>query len=167
MATLGAVSDDVLDFDATTLPGRPCSMAAALSLVGEKWALLAVREIFWGNHRFDEIARNTGAPRDRLAARLRSLEAAGVVERQPYSERPPRFEYHLTPAGRDLSTVMDALRSWGDRWLAGPPPAAIAHSCGETLDGLYVCRHCGDEVRNLDLELQMRMPDWDRSGPLA
>ena len=161
------MSDDLLEFDATTIPGRPCSMAAALSLVGEKWALLAIREIFWGNHRFDEIARNTGAPRDRLAARLRGLEAAGVVERHPYSERPPRFEYHLTPAGRDLSTVMHALRSWGDRWLTGEPPAAVGHSCGEDLDALYVCRHCGDEVRNRDLELRMRSDDWDRSGPLV
>ncbi len=58
------------------LPGRPCSVAAALSLVGERWSLLAVREIIFGNKRFDAIARNTGAPRDRLAARLRSLEAA-------------------------------------------------------------------------------------------
>ena len=59
------------------LPGRPCSVAATLNLVGEKWALLAIREIGLGNRRFDQITRNTGAPRDRLAARLRALEAAG------------------------------------------------------------------------------------------
>lgn len=163
----GVSRDDVLEFDLEALPGRPCSMAAALSLVGEKWALLAVREIFWGNHRFDEIARNTGAPRDRLAARLRSLEAVGVVERKLYSERPARYEYHLTPAGRDLSPVMHALRGWGDRWLAPDAPATVAHSCGEDLDALYVCRHCGEEVRNRDVQLRMRTPDWDRSGPVA
>src|SRR5689334_5111372 len=60
---------------AAGIPGRPCSIAAALQLVGEKWALLAIREIAFGNCRFDAIARNTGAPRDRLAARLRAMEA--------------------------------------------------------------------------------------------
>ena len=85
------------------LPGRPCSVAAALNLVGEKWALLAVREIAFGNKRFDAIARNTGAPRDRLAARLRALEAGGVVARRQYSEHPPRYEYELTEAGRSCA----------------------------------------------------------------
>ena len=84
------------------LPGRPCSVAAALNLIGEKWTLLAVREITFGNKRFDVIAKNTGAPRDRLAARLRTLEAAGVVERRQYSEHPPRYEYELTQAGQEL-----------------------------------------------------------------
>ena len=88
------------------LPGRPCSVAAALNLVGEKWALLAVREIAFGNKRFDAIARNTGAPRDRLAARLRALEAGGVVERRQYSEHPPRYEYELTEAGLELRSVL-------------------------------------------------------------
>src|ERR1700684_3574990 len=71
------------------LPGRPCSVAAALNLIGEKWTLLAVREITFGNKRFDAIARNTGAPRDRLAARLRTREAAGVGERRPPERMAP------------------------------------------------------------------------------
>src|SRR6201992_2935974 len=104
------------------LPGRPCSVAAALNVVGEKWALLAIREIAFGNRRFDAIARNTGAPRDRLAARLKALQAAGVVERRPYQERPARFEYFLTDAGRDLVPVINALREWGDRWAREDRP---------------------------------------------
>ena len=56
---------------------RPCSIARALDIVGEKWALLAVREVFLGNRRFDEMIRRTGAPRDTLAARLRTLVGAG------------------------------------------------------------------------------------------
>ncbi|MFD7533805.1 winged helix-turn-helix transcriptional regulator [Streptomyces sp. NPDC059849] len=110
-----------------TLPGRPCSAAAALHVVGEKWALLAVREIFLGNHRFEAIARNTGAPRDRLAARLRSLAQAGVVERRPYNERPPRYEYHLTDSGRDLAPVIRALLDWGDRWVLEDRPVVMVH----------------------------------------
>jgi DNA-binding HxlR family transcriptional regulator len=145
--------------------GRPCSVAAALSLVGEKWALLAIREISFGNKRFDVIARNTGAPRDRLAARLRALEAAGVVARRRYSDHPPRYEYELTEAGRQLRPVLTALRTWGDRWAVDAPPAAFTHSCGHDLDAAMVCRHCGGEVQSDDLELRVLAPGWTREGP--
>jgi DNA-binding HxlR family transcriptional regulator len=147
------------------LPGRPCSVAAALNLVGEKWALLAVREIAFGNKRFDVIARNTGAPRDRLAARLRSLEAAGVVARVPYSDHPPRYEYELTEAGQELRAVLTALRAWGDKWAVDVPPAAFRHTCGHDLDPEVVCRHCGEEVDPDDLRLRVLVPGWTRQGP--
>ena len=147
------------------LPGRPCSVAAALNLVGEKWALLAVREIAFGNKRFDAIARNTGAPRDRLAARLRALEAAGVVARRQYSEHPPRQEYELTESGRELRTVIQALRTWGDKWAVDSPPAVFRHSCGHDLDPAVICRHCGTEVSPDDLRLRVLAPGWNRQGP--
>ena len=89
--------------DPTTLPGRPCSVAAALDVVGDRWALLIVREVLLGNTRFSQIARNTGAPRDRLSARLRALVDAGVLDRHVYQESPRREEYRLTESGRELS----------------------------------------------------------------
>jgi DNA-binding HxlR family transcriptional regulator len=95
------------------LPGRPCPIAAALELVGEKWALLVVREIALGAHRFGEIVTGTGAPRDRIAARLKTLENAGVVTRMPYQDHPRRDEYHLTDSGRGLIPTLDTLRAWG------------------------------------------------------
>jgi len=147
------------------LPGRPCSVAAALNLVGEKWALLAVREITFGNKRFDMIARNTGAPRDRLAARLRALEAAGVIARRQYSEHPARYEYELTQAGRELREVLRALRVWGDKWAVETPPAVFTHSCGHDLDSAVICRHCGEEVDSDDLELHVLAPGWSPQGP--
>ena len=147
------------------LPGRPCSVAAALNLIGEKWALLAVREIAFGNKRFDAIARNTGAPRDRLAARLRALEAAGVVARRQYSEHPPRHEYELTESGRELRTVIQVLRTWGDKWAVDSPPAVFGHSCGHDLDPAVICRHCGAEVSPDDLRLRVQAPGWNRRGP--
>ena len=70
--------------------------------------LLAVREVLFGNHRFSQIARNTGAPRDRLAARLKALVRAGVLEKREYSGTPPRSDYHLTRAGRELTPVLQA-----------------------------------------------------------
>ena len=104
---------------------RVCSMADALALVGDRWALHVVREIGMGVRRFDVIQRRTGAPREMLTSRLRKLESAGVITRTPYSERPPRFEYALTAAGEELIPVMAALYSWGERHatprLAGEP----------------------------------------------
>ena len=147
------------------LPGRPCSVAAALNVVGEKWSLLAVREIAFGNRRFDAIARNTGAPRDRLAARLRALEAAGVIARTQYSDHPPRYEYELTEAGRELRTVLQTLRAWGDKWAVDSPPAVFGHSCGHDLDPTVVCRHCGEEVNSDDIYLRVPAPGWTREGP--
>lgn len=95
------------------LPGRPCPVAAALDVVGERWALLVVREIALGATRFSDIVRGTGAPRDRVAARLKTLEQAGVLARVPYQDSPPRHEYRLTESGRDLIPVLDALLAWG------------------------------------------------------
>ena len=102
------------------LPGRPCPIAASLELVGERWALLVVREIALGSTRFGDIVRGTGAPRDRIAARLKTLEAAGVIGRTAYQDRPERFDYHLTESGQDLLSVLDALLVWGDKHVVAP-----------------------------------------------
>jgi DNA-binding HxlR family transcriptional regulator len=129
---------------------RTCSIARTLDLVGEKWALLAVREVFLGNHRFDEMVRRIGAPRDTLTARLRTLVAAGIFERRPYSEHPARFEYHLTDAGRDLYPVILTLMRWGDQHLAGDdgPPLTLEHRCGHRLETQVVCQACGEPLRH-------------------
>jgi DNA-binding HxlR family transcriptional regulator len=107
--------------------GRPriCSIADALEVVGERWSLLILRELGFGVHRFQDIQVNTGAPRETLALRLRKLEEAGVIERRRYNDHPPRDEYVLTDAGRDLSPVLAALREWGERHVtphAGADP---------------------------------------------
>ncbi len=125
---------------------RPCSLAAALDVLGERWSLLAVREIGYGVHRFARIAGYTGASRDILADRLRKLEAAGVIERRPYSEHPPRHEYHLTGAGAELLPIMLALAQWGDKWAVDAPFLARRHSCGQPLQVDLVCHHCGGPV---------------------
>ena len=102
------------------LPGRPCPIAASLELVGERWALLVVRELALGAHRFTDIVAGTGAPRDRIAARLKALVEAGVVERQHYQSGPDRFDYHLTDSGRDLLPALDALLTWGRAHAVDP-----------------------------------------------
>jgi DNA-binding HxlR family transcriptional regulator len=104
----------------STLPGRPCPIAAALEVVGERWALLVVREIALGATRFGDIVEGTGAPRDRIAARLKALEAAGVVSRTPYCDGPTRYEYRLTTSGGELMPVLDALLEWGKHHAVAP-----------------------------------------------
>ncbi|ROO88375.1 HxlR family transcriptional regulator [Actinocorallia herbida] len=144
---------------------RPCSIAGALQIVGERWALLAVREIMFGNRRFDEIARNTGASRDILTARLRSLEATGVLTRRLYQDRPARYEYHLTEAGRDLAPVLTALRDWGDHWLPGPPPVTATHTCGHPAETVPTCAHCHEKATPETLRLTVTAPGWTLKGP--
>ena len=132
---------------ATTQP-RACSVARTLELVGEKWALLAVREVFLGNRRFDEMVRRTGAPRDTLAARLRTLTGAGILQRRQYNEHPARYEYRLTDAGRDLYPVITTLMRWGDKYLAGDdgPPMVLRHRCGHPVVATVICEACGEPL---------------------
>lgn len=139
----------------TTIASEPrtCSVARTLEIVGEKWALLAIREVFLGNRRFDEMVRKTGAPRDTMTARLKTLVAAGVLERQSVSEHPPRFEYRLTKAGLDLYPVIVSLMQWGDRYLANgePAPMVLTHNCGHTLGAVMTCSSCGDPILARDV----------------
>jgi DNA-binding HxlR family transcriptional regulator len=103
---------------------RICGIADALQLIGDRWALLAIRELGFGVTRFNDIQTRTGAPRASLAARLRELEDAGLIERRRYSSHPPRDEYVLTPAGCDLGPVLRELRAWGERYASSGPSAS-------------------------------------------
>lgn len=125
-------------------------MARTLDIVGEKWALLAIREVFLGNRRFDEMVRKTGAPRDTMAARLRTLVEAGILERRQYTDHPARYEYFLTDAGKDLAPVITTLREWGDKhlWGSGRPPVVFAHRCGSPLHTELICTACGEPANS-------------------
>src|SRR5215813_5847415 len=126
---------------------RRCPIASTLQIIGERWSMLALREMFMGVHRFDAIADNTGATRDILANRLRKLEAAGLITRHRYSAHASRFEYHLTAMGRDLEPVLLSLREWGERYVPDlPEPASIVHSCGADARPRVVCSECGEPL---------------------
>jgi DNA-binding HxlR family transcriptional regulator len=103
---------------------RICSITDALSIVGDRYALLVVRELRYGRNRFKDIAAGTGAPRDVLTSRLRKLEQAGLIERRPYSEHPPRYEYLLTESGKDLQPILLALKEWAPSPSSSSTPAA-------------------------------------------
>ncbi|MET7482806.1 helix-turn-helix domain-containing protein [Streptomyces sp. NPDC005538] len=149
---------------------RPCSIADALALVGEKYSLLVLREVCLGNRRFDQLVRNIGAPRDVLAARLRRLVDAGILTRRTYSEHPQRFEYRPTEAGLDLEPVLMTLMAWGDRHLRKDSldrPMVIEHICGHELVPAVTCTACGAPVRHEDLTAHPQAPGWTVTGPAA
>ena len=105
---------------------QTCSIAAALEVVGERWSLLIVRDVLPRVRRFDELQSDLGVARNVLQARLTRLLEHGVIERRPYQERPPRYEYLLTEKGLDLWPTIVALMQWGDRYAppAGRPAGA-------------------------------------------
>src|SRR5919112_1255319 len=113
-----------------------CSIAGTLEVIGERWTLLVLRDVFLGLRRFDEIQGDLGIARNVLQTRLERLGEEGVLERHRYQERPERYEYRLTEKGIDLWPVLMSLMKWGDRHVYdGAPPVRIEHKgCGGTLD---------------------------------
>ncbi len=130
-----------------------CSVARALSVVGDRWTLVVLRDAFLGVRRFDDF-RAVGLTRHRLADRLKRLVAAGVFERVRYQDRPPRFEYRLTEKGRDLYPVIVSLVRWGDRWMAGeagPPVELIHRGCGHVITPVLACPDCTEPLTARDM----------------
>ena len=91
-----------------------CPIARSLERVGEWWSMLILRDAFGGTTRFDDFQQSLGIAPNMLARRLAALVEAGLLERRRYSDRPPRDDYVLTEAGRELAPVLGALRVWGE-----------------------------------------------------
>jgi DNA-binding HxlR family transcriptional regulator len=130
-----------------------CSIARTLEVLGERWTLLIIRDVFNRRRRFEQIQDNLGIARNVLSARLQWLVDEGILEKRPYQERPPRFEYLLTQKGLDLWPVMISMLAWGDRHLAGDegPPMLVLHKgCGGKVDDRGFCERCGQRLEARD-----------------
>lgn len=126
-----------------------CSVARTLDVVGDKWTLLVLRDAFYGVRRFEDFTRDLGIARNVLTDRLTRLVDADVLEKQQYSEHPPRFEYRLTSKGRDLLPVILSMMHWGDTWQSpdGDGPVDLVHDgCGQTTHAVPTCAECGEEL---------------------
>jgi len=126
-----------------------CSIARALEVVGERWTILILRDVFLGLRRFDELQADLGIARNVLQTRLERLVERGVLEKHPYQQRPLRHEYRLTDKGVDLWPTIVALMQWGDRYATPPKgaPVTITHKeCGGELDAHRICTRCGKAV---------------------
>jgi len=97
--------------------GLDCPVARTLDVIGERWSVLLLRDLFLqGPRKFQDFESSlSGISPNTLSARLKRLEEGGIIERQFYAEHPPRAEYVLTAKGRELGPVMKALRAWGER----------------------------------------------------
>lgn len=96
-----------------------CPVETTLMLIGDKWKVLILRDLMPGTKRFNELRRSLGGVSQKvLTAQLRDMETKGLVARRVYAEVPPRVEYSLTPLGRSLSPVLEAMRVWGEDYRA-------------------------------------------------
>ena len=130
-----------------------CSIAQCLEVVGEWWSMLIVRDAFLGVSRFDVFQERLGISRNVLNERLAKLVDAEVLEKEPYSEHPLRYDYRLTDKGRDLWPVLTTMRRWGDTYAApdGPPVMAIHRECGEISNPVLTCSACGEPMTANDV----------------
>jgi DNA-binding HxlR family transcriptional regulator len=133
---------------ATSQDDQLCSIAASLQLIGDRWSLLILRDAFRGVRRFDELAADLGIARNLLADRLQKLVDHGILVKQPYQQRPVRYEYRLSAKGVDLSPALVALMRWGDKHvLDESPPVVLVHDrCGTPLEQTLTCPECAEAV---------------------
>jgi DNA-binding HxlR family transcriptional regulator len=132
-------------------------MARALSVVGDRWTLLILREAFLKIRRFDDFRARLGIARRVLTERLAGLVADGVLEKVGYHERPTRYEYRLTQKGLDLYPVVLSLVHWGDAHCAGEdgPPVVHHHkNCGHEFRSVLTCSECGKPVDPRSVEVR-------------
>ena len=132
-----------------------CPVARAETVVGDRWTVVILRELFMRMHRFEEIQAQTGATPQMIAARLKNLEADGLVKRRVYNKRPLRYEYHLTEKGEAFYPVILALRAWGETWCKSPKEGRAVNythlTCGKPAGLGPDCESCGKPLRREDL----------------
>jgi DNA-binding HxlR family transcriptional regulator len=127
------------------MESKPSSaLTVALEAISDRWSLTVVRELAFGPRRFTDLAVSTAAPRDVLVARLRTLEANGIVQRSPYGSG-KREQYSLTDKGVDLAEVVLVLKKWGDRYKpAGTATIELEHlACEGVFEARIHCASCG------------------------
>jgi DNA-binding HxlR family transcriptional regulator len=121
-----------------------CAVSAAVDIIGDRWSLLILRDVFFGVRRFEDFHSGLGISRSVLTARLASLVEAGVLRRKPYQAEADRtrFEYRPTRAGVELLPSVVALMRWGARNAMNSPPAmSTRHAdCGAEVDAVLRCR---------------------------
>ncbi|THV18724.1 helix-turn-helix transcriptional regulator [Nocardioides caeni] len=128
-----------------------------MAILGERWTVVVLREVFLGVRRFDDIRRHAGIPRQVLTNRLSSLVEVGILQKVPYRAdgARTRSEYRLTARGLELQPILLAVTAWGDRHLAdpeGPAREFVHRGCGEQLHVEVRCAqgHQLDDPREVD-----------------
>ena len=134
---------------------RSCSIARTLTVTGDRWSGLLIRECFFGTRRFDDFQRRLDIAPNILSGRLRRLVELGVLAKVQYETWPIRHEYRLTEKGVDLYHVPLAMLTWGRRWLeSGEPDVQLVHTpCGSSVEAILTCAACGESIGRDDITL--------------
>jgi DNA-binding HxlR family transcriptional regulator len=147
---------------------QPCNVARPISLLGEGWTLLVLRQAFMGTRRFDDFQRSLGISRSLLTERLRKLVDAGVLRREPYRDAVrTRDQYRLTEKGLDLYPVLMALREWSDKHEAPEEGRLVLYrhrGCGGLTEIVHRCADCGEPLTARDVSPE---PGPGMAGALA
>ena len=135
-----------------------CAIAAALSVVGDPWTLLILRDAFLGVRRFEDFRRGLGVARSVLSGRLKKLVQYGIMRIGADELELGRRQYLLTPAGRDLFPILLSLKAWGDVHIygRGAEPHDAVHICGHHIEPRFTCAECGEAVGFGDLKVNSR-----------
>ena len=129
-------------------------VAQGLTVIGDHWSLLIIREMYLGERRFETLRRRLDIARGTLSARLKSLVGRGLLLREVYHQRPVRHAYRLTPMGLDLYPVVLMLWRWEHDWGdASYLPTVLVHTeCGRSMRPKYRCAHCHQDVEARDMD---------------
>jgi DNA-binding HxlR family transcriptional regulator len=145
---------------------RTCSIARTLSVVGDLWTSLIIREAFFGTRRFDDFQRNLSIAPNILSGRLKRLVEQQALFKSQYDDWPVRHEYRLTERGLDLYHLPLAMHTWGRRWIkSDDADIHLTHkSCGADLQPILTCDRCGDAITRDDIRLQPQAPDHEQAA---
>lgn len=137
---------------------EPCSIARSLSIIGDRWTLLILRNAFLGTRRFDDFQMQLGVTRHLLTARLKLLVVEEILKKIPYQSQPTRYEYKLTEKGFELYPVLMSLIKWGNKWTVderGIPLKHINRETGESIQPLLIDENTGKAIdaRNVELKI--------------
>ena len=138
------------------LDQQPCSVARTLSVIGDRWTLLILRDCFMKVRRFDDFHARLGIGRPILADRLQKLVDNFVLTKMAYQTNPLRYEYRLTQKGLDLHPVIMAIVHWGDVHMAGKKGRPVLHkhtNCGHHFDPVQVCSVCAETLNPREITI--------------
>lgn len=146
-----------------------CSIARTLSVIGDRWTMLVLRDAFLRIRKFDDFQKDLGISRQRLSDRLKKMVEEGVMEKVEYQINPSRYEYRLTQKGVDLYPIIVSMVTWGDKYMDNGDGAPIVYkhkACGNYFTAEIMCSECGDSVDPRDVlpeigpgEANIRIPD--------
>lgn len=154
------------------LEEQNCSVSRTLSVIGDRWTMMVLRCCFMRVRRFEEFQMKLGIARRVLSERLQKLVEKGVLRKEPYQERPTRYEYRLTQKGLDLYPVIMAMVAWGDRYMVGEEGIPMRHRhlpCGHAFHAVSTCSECGETLdpRQVRLEFLLEETLFVDGQPMA